>query len=255
VTASLGRMWALALNTFREAARNRVLYGILILVVGANLTAVTCGESIHEQDRVARDFSLAGIALLGSLTAIVLGVLLLYGEVQKRTVHSIVSKPIERWEFVLGKYLGMALVLTLLVVLFTGAMAAQLASHGVAIDASVIKAVVLAWVEVLTVAAIAVFFSSFSTPFLSGSITPDLEFAVAKAKAAWIRVVADATLQIVPDLHLFSVSGTTVDGQAASVHGSFVSWGYVGVASAHGLLWIAGLLLFACVIFKRRDFA
>jgi ABC-type transport system involved in multi-copper enzyme maturation permease subunit len=266
VTASFGRMWALALNTFREAARSRVLYGILVLVVASNLTAVTCGElSIHEQDRVARDFSLAGISLLGSLTAIVLGVLLLYGEVQRRTVHSIVSKPIERWEFVLGKYLGMALVLTLLVVLFTAAMAAQLASQGVAITAAVAKAVVLAWVEVLTVAAIAVFFSSFSTPFLSGifalalfligSVTPDLEFAVAKAKAAWIRVVADATLQIVPDLHLFSVSGTTVDGQTASVHGSFVSWQYVGVASAHGLLWITGLLLFACVIFKRRDFA
>jgi len=265
MTASLGRMWALALNTFREAARSRILYGILVLVVGANLLSVTCGElSVHEQDRVARDFSLAGISLLGSLTAIVLGVLLLYAEVQKRTVHAIVSKPIERWEFVVGKYLGMALVLTLLVLLFTGAMIAQLASQGVAINAAVAKAVVLAWMEVMTVAAIAVFFSSFSSPFLSGifalalfaigSVTPDLEFAVEKSHAAWIKIVAEGALQIVPDLHLFSISGRTIDGQAVSVNGDFVSWSYVGVASAHGLLWIAGLLLFACVIFRRRDF-
>jgi ABC-type transport system involved in multi-copper enzyme maturation permease subunit len=265
MTASLARMWALAINTFREAARSRVLYGILVIVVGANLVSVTCGElSVHEQDRVARDFSLAGIALLGSLTAIILGVLLLYTEVQKRTVHAIVSKPIERWEFVLGKYLGMALVLTLLVVLFTAAMAAQLASVGVAITSAVAKAVVLAWVEVLTVAAIAVFFSSFSSPFLSGifalalfvigSVTPDLEFAIEKAHQAWIKGVAEVALQIVPDLHLFSISGGTAGGQAVSVHGDFVSWGYVGVASAHGALWIAGLLLLACIIFKRRDF-
>jgi ABC-type transport system involved in multi-copper enzyme maturation permease subunit len=260
-----GRMWALALNTFREAARSRVLYGILILVVGANLVAVGCSElSIHEQQRVARDFSLAGISLLGSLTAIVLGVLLLYQEVQKRTIHSIVSKPIERWEFVLGKYLGMALVLSLLVVLFVAAMTLQLASQGVAVTAALVKAVLLAWVEVLTVAAIAVFFSSFSSPFLSGifalalfvigSVTPDIEFAVDKAKSPWIRWVAEAALQIVPDLHLFTVSGRTIDEHVVSVNGDFVSWGYVGMACGHGALWIIGLLLLACVIFRRRDF-
>jgi Cu-processing system permease protein len=266
VTGSFGRMWALALNTFREAARSRVLYGILVLVVFANLTAIGCGElSIHEQQRVARDFSLAGISLLGSLTAIVLGVLLLYAEVQKRTVHAIVSKPIERWEFVLGKYGGMVMVLSLLVVLFTIAMTAQLASQGVAMTSSVVKAVLLAWVEVLTVAAIAVFFSSFSSPFLSGifalalfvigRVTPDIEFAAAKAKSDWIRIVAEGALQVVPDLHLFAVSGRTIDGAAVSINGDFVSWSYVGVACAHGLAWIAGLLVLACVIFRRRDFA
>jgi ABC-type transport system involved in multi-copper enzyme maturation permease subunit len=265
MTASLGRMWAIALNTFREAARSRVLYAILVLVVGANLTSIACGAlSVHEQDRVARDVSLAGIAVFGSMTAIVLGVLLLYAEVQKRTVHAIVSKPIERWEMVIGKYGGMALVLTVLVALFTAAMALQLASQHVALSSEVIKAVVLAWVEVLVVAAIAVFFSSFSTPFLSGifalalfaigSITPELQYAVDKADAAWMRGLAGAALQIVPDLHLYSISGGTVDGQEVTVHGDFVSWGYVGVASAQGLLWIAGLLILASLIFRKRDF-
>jgi ABC-type transport system involved in multi-copper enzyme maturation permease subunit len=260
-----GRIWAIALNTFREAARIRVLYGIIVLVVGANLFAIALGEmSLHESARVARDVGLAGISLFGSLTAIFLGVFLLYGEVQRRTIHSIVSKPIERWEFVVGKYLGMALVLTVLVALFSVAMIALLAWQHVAMSMAVVEAIVLAWVEVLTVAAIAIFFSSFSTPFLSGifalamwligRVTPDIILAT-KSAATWIHTTARVALEIVPDIHLFSPSGRVIDGAQVSVHGDFVSWGYVAMASLHGLGWIVGLLALACLLFHRRDFA
>ena len=259
-----GRIWAIALNTFREAARIRVLYGILVLVVGANVFAIALGKmAMNEEARVARDVGLAGISIFGSLTAIFLGVFLLYTEVQRRTIHAIVSKPIERWEFVVGKYLGMALVLSVLVALFAAAMAGMLTMQGVAVSAAVIQAVVLSWFEVLTVAAIAIFFSSFSTPFLSGifalamwvigRLTPDIE-AASRDAAPWIRATTKIALEIVPDLHLFSVSGRTVDGSAVSVHGDFVSWAYVGLASVHSLGWIVGLLGFAVLLFHRRDF-
>ncbi len=262
---SLARIWAIALNTFREAARIRVLYGILVLVVGANLFAIVLGEmSIHEASRVARDVGLAGISLFGSLTAIFLGVFLLYTEVQRRTIHAIVSKPIERWEFVVGKYLGMAVVLTVLVALFVVAMIAMLAWQGVGVSEAVVQAVVLAWIEVMTVAAIAIFFSSFSTPFLSGifalamwvigRVTPDILIAT-KSASPWIRATARTALEVVPDIHLFSPSGRVIDGAAMSVHGDFVSWSYVGMASLHGVGWIVGLLAVACILFHRRDFA
>ncbi|MFN0250882.1 MAG: ABC transporter permease [Kofleriaceae bacterium] len=260
-----GRIWAIALNTFREAARIRVLYGILVLVAGANLFALVLGQmATNEEARVARDVGLAGISLFGSMTAIFLGVFLLYTEVQRRTIHAIVSKPIERWEFVLGKYAGMALVLTVLVVLFALAMVAMLAIQGVAVTDVIAKAVVLAWFEVLTVAAIAIFFSSFSTPFMSGifalamwvigRVTPDVEAATRDA-STWIRTLARVALEIVPDLHLFSVSGRTLDDAHVSVHADFVSWGYVAVSSLHGLGWIVGLLALAALLFHRRDFA
>jgi ABC-type transport system involved in multi-copper enzyme maturation permease subunit len=265
VTGSLNRMWALALNTFREAARIRVLYGILVLVVGANVFAILLGEmSQHSEARVARDVGLAGISLFGSLTAIFLGVFLLYSEIQRRTIHAIVSKPIERWEFVVGKYLGMALILTVLVALFTAAMVALLAFQGIALTQAVAQAVILAWMEVLTVAAIAVFFSSFSSPFLSGifalalfalgRLTPDIVAAAETSKQAWIRTTTRLALEVVPDLHLYAISGRTVDGAPVSVHGDFVSWGYVLTACGYGVLWIGGLLLIASLIFRRRDF-
>lgn len=256
-----GRIWAIALNTFREAARIRVLYGIAIVVVGANLLAIVLGEmSIREEARVARDVGLAGISLFGSLTAIFLGVFLLYTEVQRRTVHAIVSKPIERWEFVAGKYAGMALLLSVLVGVFAAFLAGTLAWQGVPVSAVIGKAIALAWIEVLLVAAIAIFFSSFSTPFLSGIFTlgvwaigrlmPDVERAAQSASPA-IRWTAELAAWLVPDL---AVSGRVIDGAHISVHGDFVSWSYVGFASLHGVLWIAGLLALAAVLFHRRDF-
>lgn len=261
----LGRIWAIALNTFREAARIRVLYGILVLVVGANLFAVVLGQmSVREETRIARDIGLAGISLFGSLTAIFLGVFLLYTEVQRRTIQSIVSKPIERWEFVVGKYTGMALVLTVLVALFGLAMIGMLTWQGVGVSSAVMRALVLAWFEVLTVAAIAIFFSSFSTPFLSGifalamwvigRLTPDIENAT-RAASDWIRIVSRVALEIVPNIHLFSPSGRVIDDAAVSVHADFVTWGYVGISALHGLGWIVGLLAIACLLFQRRDFA
>lgn len=262
----IGRIAAIALNTFREAVRIRVLYGILVVVIGANLMSLVVRELAAGTDeaRIARDIGLAGISLFGSLTAIFLGVFLLYTEVQRRTVHAIVSKPIERWEFVVGKYAGMALVLSVLVAVFAVAMAGTLAYQGVPVSAAIAKAIALAWIEVLVVAAIAIFFSSFSTPFLSGifalavwaigRVTPDLERA-AQAAAPAIRWTAKAATLIVPDLHLFAVSGTTVGGAHVSVNADFVPWSYVGIASLSGLGWIAGLLALAAVLFHRRDFS
>jgi Cu-processing system permease protein len=260
----MGRIWAIAMSTFREAARIRVLYGIAVLVLGSNLLAIILGKiSLHEADRVARDVGLAGISLFGSLTAIFLGVFLLYTEVQRRTIHAIVAKPIRRWEFVAGKYAGMVLVLTVLVGVFALAMVAMLVVQGAGVGSGTGKALVLAWLEVLTVAAIAIFFSSFSTPFLSGifalalwvigRLTPDLE-ALARSAAPWIRATTRIALELVPDVHLFAVSGRTLDGSAVSVHGDFVPWSYVGLASLHGLGWIVALLALAALLFHRRDF-
>ncbi|HET9625637.1 MAG TPA: ABC transporter permease subunit [Kofleriaceae bacterium] len=258
------RIWAIALNTFREAARIRVLYGILVLVVGSNLLAIVLGQlSLSDAGRVARDVGLAGISLFGSLTAIFLGVFLLYTEVQRRTIHAIVSKPIARWEFVVGKYLGMVLVLSVLVAVFALAMVIMLAAQGVAVSSGVGKAIVLSWLEVLTVAAIAILFSSFSTPFLSGifalgvwligRVVPDLE-GIAEVSSGPVRAIAKVALELVPDVHLFAVSGRTLDGAAVSVHGDFVPWSYVGLAAAHGVGWIVGLLILAALLFHRRDF-
>jgi ABC-type transport system involved in multi-copper enzyme maturation permease subunit len=263
----IGRLWAIALNTFREAARMRVLHGALVLTFGINLVAIFLGEaSAGNAARVSRDFGLASISLAGALTAIYLGVVMLYAEIQKRTVHAIVSKPIERWEFVLGKYLGMVVTLSVMVALWSATMIGILAWQGLALDATIAKGIVLAWCEVMTVAAIAAYFSSFASPFLAGIFTfgvfiagrttPYMTDSLAGHEASsWERGVLQTALQIVPDLHVYAPSGGTVDGAHVTINGAFVSWGYVASAAGYGALWIAGLLVIASVIFQKRDFA
>lgn len=262
----IGRIYAIAINTFREAIRNRVLYGILAVVLGLMMFGIVLGEmSLHEEARVARDVGLTGVSFFGSMTAIVLGVSLLYSEIQRRTIHTIVSKPINRYEFVLGKYMGMVLTLTLLVLLFTLSMSWLLHIQGVAFSAAITKAVLLGYVEVLIVAGIAVFFSSFSSPFLSGVFTfglfvlgrytPEMRDAIEQSRIDLVRYVCGAALRVLPDLHMFSVSGATVRGEYVSVHSDFVTWSYVGTSVGYGLLYVTIMLILAILIFTRRDFA
>ena len=271
----LGRIWAIALNTFREAVRMRVLYGIIALVFLVNAVGLFMSEmNLADQTRMMRDIAVSSISFFGSLIAIFLGVVLLYVEVQRRTIHSIISKPIERWEFVVGKYVGMTLVLSVLAAFFIGGMLAMMMldiGHGSdlvkgelgVMSSNVIKATWLAYVGILTVAAVAIFFSSFSSPFLSGlfalglfavgNLTPDLQ-AIAAKQSGLAGGLVKGMLWVIPDLHTFVISGREVDGQHVSLHAGFVGWDYVTQASAYGALWIAGLLALACVIFQRRDF-
>jgi ABC-type transport system involved in multi-copper enzyme maturation permease subunit len=258
------RIYAIALNTFREASRRRVIWGIVLGVVGFNMFGIALGElSLYEQARVARDVGLAGISIFGCVTAMVLGVSLLYNEVQRRTIHTILAKPLRRSEFVVGKYAGMAATLTVLVVLFALVMTGLLALQDVALTQALIQGVALAYVEVLVVAAVAIFFSAVSSPFLSGMftflifflgrITPEIRVFIDTTESPAIRTALRGALYLVPDLHLFSVSGSTVEGSYVSVHDSFVTWGYVGTSVGYGLLCITALLVFAALIFSRRD--
>jgi len=262
----IGRIAAIAVNTFREAIRRRVLIGILVVVVFVSFFSLVLGEmSLHQEARVTVDITLAGVSFFGSLTAIILGVLLLYSEVQRRTIHTILAKPLNRWEFVLGKYAGMALTLLVLVAAFSAVMFLVLRVQGVPFGAAIGKALILAFVEVLVVAAVAEFFSSFASPFLSGifafgifvvgRITPQLRAAIESAGSGVIETVCTVALYAVPNLHLYSVSGGVDDGEYVSVHSDFVGWDYIGAATAHGVLWIALLLVAAIVIFSRRDFS
>ena len=168
----IGRIWAIALNTFREAARIRVLYGILVLVLGSNLLAIFLGQlSQRDADRVARDIGLAGISLFGSLTAIFLGVFLLYTEVQRRTIHAIVEQADQPLGVRRRQVPGMvARAHACWSACSRSRWPRMLLWQGAGMSSAIVKAVVLSWLEVITVAAIAIFFSSFSTPFLSGHL-------------------------------------------------------------------------------------
>lgn len=259
------RIGALALNTFREATRNKVLYVLLLFAIGLIAFALALGQmSLHEELRVTRDLGLGGIALFGVLIAIFVGVNLVYKELDKKTVFSLIPKPIHRFEFVLGKYAGMVLTLAVQVIIMSTVLFGVLLLQGGDVDAPLVRAIVLLFVEVVVITAVAVLFSTFSSPILSGAFTlglyvigrstPELRELIGKLHSGALRGVLSAVVRLVPDLHLFYVSGSMVDGQYVSVHGDYVDWGYVAVAASYGILYVACALSLAVLLFSRRDF-
>lgn len=116
----MSKVFAIILNTFKEAVRNRILY-VLLFFAGLILVGswVASTLSISNQDRVMRDLGVASINIIGLLIAVFVGIGLVYNEMDKKTIYTIISKPIARWQFILGKYLGLVLTIVLNVALMT----------------------------------------------------------------------------------------------------------------------------------------
>ena len=104
---SIARIYAIALNTYREAVLDRVLFGVLVLAAGVLALTLALGElSLDQQMRVVTDMGLASISMFSVVVAMFLGSSLLYKEIERKTLYVILPKPIARFEFLLGKYSG-----------------------------------------------------------------------------------------------------------------------------------------------------
>ncbi|MCA9667681.1 MAG: ABC transporter permease [Myxococcales bacterium] len=261
------KILVIALNTFREAARNKVLYSLLFFAVVVIVGSLAFGSlSVRDERRLMLDLGLGGMSIFSVVIAIFIGVNLLYKELERKTVYTLIPKPIHRFQFVLGKFAGLVLtlVLQILVMALTLFVVVKLKEEHV--GKALMMMTVLVFLEVLVVTAIAVLFSSFSTPFLSGFFTaglfllgrsvPDLRAVAGKlgGEQPVLATLLDSISRVVPNLRYFYVSGTEVSGQHVSVSGVFVDWTYVGSAALYALLYVSLLLILAVGLFSRRDF-
>jgi len=255
---------AIARNTFREAIRDKILYALVFFALLGLSGSLVLGEmSLGEQERLTRDLGLAGLSLFGVLIAVFLGTSLLYKELERKTIFTVVSKPVHRWQFVLGKLGGMVATLTMLVLLMAAFLGGLLLLQHSAPDGALVRAVTLCLLEIVVVTSVAVFFSSWSSPFLSGLFTlgifvlgrnaGELHALAERVKAASIAWGLRALAAALPNLDLFYVSGSNVDGTHVSVHGPFVDWAYVGWAAWYALLYVAAAVGLAVLLFRRRD--
>ena len=266
LTRSLLRIWAIALNTFREAMRNRVLYVLVLFAVGLMGFSIVLGElSLHEDVRVIKDIGLAGTSIVGLAIALFLGVNLLSKELDRKTVFFVIPKPLHRHEFLLGKYVGMAVTLAVLVALMSVTLALVLASQGGTHDVALVRAEVLVLLELWLVVAVTMLFSSFSSPYMSAMFTAGLwvvgrnsgelrTFAEGKLADTPLGSLLSVVARLVPDFHAFFVSGGMLgDATPVSIHGGFISWGYVAEAALYGAAYGGICLVGATLAFARRD--
>jgi ABC-type transport system involved in multi-copper enzyme maturation permease subunit len=246
--------------------RNRVLAVLVLFAVGLMAFSLVLGElSLHEEVRVMKDIGLAGISVVGILIALFLGVNLLSKELDRKTVFFVIPKPLHRWEFLVGKFIGMAATLALLTFLMSAVLAVFVVGNGGQHGVAMVRAEILVLLELLVITALAMLFSSFSSPYLSamftaalwliGRNTPELRaFAGGKLEGTPLGTLLDVVARVVPDFHLFYISGANLEGSVVSVHETFVSWTYVMEAAVYAVLYGGVCLLVAVALFSRRDF-
>jgi ABC-type transport system involved in multi-copper enzyme maturation permease subunit len=248
---------AIALNTFREAVRDRILYSILafaLLLIGAS--AILASLSIGQEGRIVKDLGLASSSLFGTFIAIFLGIGLVFKEIERRTLYAIIAKPVHRFQFLLGKYIG--LVLTLLVTV--GVMALLVVGMAWAVDGhwtpGLLLAAALDFLALMIVTAVAILFSTFSTPTLSamftlavfvmGRLSGDLKLFAEQFAGPGLRLIVHWLYLILPDLSGFQIGSQIVNDLPLAPS-------KVALTALYGVAYILMLLLLAIGIFQRRD--
>jgi len=253
-------VWVVAANTFREAVRDRVLYNLVffaLLMMGA---AILVGQiSIDIEQTVIVSLGLTAISVIGLFIAVFIGVGLVSKEMEKRTLYALLAKPVERWQFLLGKFAGLVMTLTV----NTAAMAAGLyaalwsVKHPlVSSDAYILVAVYLILLKLALIVALAMLFSCFTTPFLAILFTAGIYVAgVYGGELRTMQAVnlTPATMKMfraisyaLPNFENFNVMG-------AVAHGRGVPGALVGHATLYAALYCAVVLAAAAMVFSRKN--
>lgn len=254
------KVYAIALNTAREALRNKVLYSILAFAVVVVAVAALFGSaSIGDEAKFVKDFSLMAVSLFGVVIAVALGVNMLGKELGKRTILNILSKPVARWQFILGKFLGLAATLALVVALMCAALVVIMALFEGKLDGGLVAASATVVLELVIVVAVALLFSAIVvTPTLAGLFTVGvfvagrssghLAFFTSADRPATVRTAAEALYWVLPHLDRLNVADRVVYGDPLSA-------AYLATAAGYTLAYAGLLLAVTVALFSRRDFA
>jgi ABC-type transport system involved in multi-copper enzyme maturation permease subunit len=262
---------AVAVNVFRESVRDKVFYNLVlfaVLLIGGSylIGQLTAGQDI----KIIKDLGLAATSLFGLFIAVFIGIGLVSKEIERRSIYTLLAKPIHRWQLVVGKYGGLTLTLAVNVAIMAASLYAVLAymAWGVppdarkawdapALDPALLEALGLILVELMLVTAIALFFSTFSTPMLSAALTFGLYIiGHFSTDLRNFQNVVDApkAAQFVRGLYWVLPNLSQFDVKASVVHGQPVPAGYLATTVAYAAVYIALLLIASAFIFSRRDF-
>jgi ABC-type transport system involved in multi-copper enzyme maturation permease subunit len=253
------RVLTIARNTFREAVRDRVLYNLVAFALLLSGAAILVGQiSIDIERLVVVNLGLTAVSLFGTIIAIFIGIGLVSKEIDKRTLYTVLSRPVRRWEFIVGKYFGLAGTLVVNTIFMTLGVFGALfyVSHKLQKpDSWVLVAVYFIVLQFLILTALTLLFSSFSTTIMSavfafalfiiGSFAEDLRaFAnMTHGVAGWL---AKAAAYAVPNFSALNVITPVA-------HGEVVAGKLIFFNTVYSLLYAAAALCGAVIVFDRRN--
>jgi len=253
------RIATIASNTFREAVRDRVLYNLIAFAVLLSGAAILVGQiSIDIEKLVVINLGLTAVSLFGVVIAIFVGIGLVSKEIEKRTLYTVLSRPVRRWEFIVGKFFGLAgtlVVNTFFMAIGVFAALLYVAHKFQNPDGWVLVALYFIILQFLIICSLALLFSSFSSPLLSavfafslfviGTFSEDLRnFAgMATGLTKWL---ATAVAYLIPNFSALNVISSVAHGQPVS--GQLIVYN-----TLYALLYATMALCGAILIFQRRN--
>jgi len=256
-----GRVRAIVLNTFRESVRDRVLYNLILFVLILVGASVFISElSIDQESNFIANLGLSSMLVFGAVIAVFIGVGLVYKEIDKRTIYNLLSKPVHRHEFILGKYAGLCLTLLVnsAVMLIGLELALLYVNDGfVNLHISVLPAAYLIYLELALMVAVALMFSSFTTPMLAalfsfgiyvaGHFSADPKLAASITDSSMVKAILTGLYYLLPNLSNFSYI-------AESAHGRIVPMNMAISSTVYAVVYIGVLLSASTLIFQKRNF-
>jgi ABC-type transport system involved in multi-copper enzyme maturation permease subunit len=254
-----GRIVHIASNTFREAVRDRVLYNLIAFALLMSGAAILVGQiSIEIERLVVINLGLTAVSLFGMVIAIFIGIGLVSKEIEKRTLYTVLSRPVWRWEFIVGKFFGLAGTLVVNALFMAiGVFGALLyvSRHFQRTDSWVLVALYFIILQFLIITALALLFSSFSSPLLSavfafslfviGSFAEDLRGFAALTHGI-VRWLATGAAYLVPNFSALNVISSVAHQQPVS--GQLVLYN-----TAYALIYATMALCGAVLIFEHRN--
>jgi ABC-type transport system involved in multi-copper enzyme maturation permease subunit len=230
------RILAIAHNTFRENIRDKILYNLILFALVMILSSIALGQlTLGLESKMIIDLGLTSVSVFGTLIAIFIGIGLVYKEMEKRTVYALLTKPVHRWEFIVGKYLGLLFTLLVNVVIMTVGIALTLLYQG----------------------------GTFSTPALSalftlflwiiGHFNADLLQFATLTRSTTVGWIAKSLYYALPNFSNFTTLDSSNIIQSAA-HSQAGDAGAILWITVYGLLYCGGLVAVAIMVFSHRDF-
>ncbi len=252
------QLLAIIQNTLKETIRNKILYNVIFFVLGLMfLSVIVSTWSYGQEAKILKDFALSIISIFGLLIAIFIGIGLVYKEIDKHTIYTILAKPVSRYQFLLGKYLGLILAMFINFAVMTAALYVIMFVFANEFDLSLLFAILMIFFEMSIIVVVAIFFSSFTTPTLSaifslavyvgGHLSHEAKTLFLEKQGQLLKIIIDIFYYIFPNLAKFNY-------KTEIVHNLPVNPGNAVMAMVYGIFYITVVLLLSTAIFNKRDF-
>lgn len=254
----MDKLVSVALNTFRESMRERilgvaVLFGAILMASSVLLSPLAVGA----KQKIVTDVGLAAVSIIGVLMAVFLGSTLLHKEIDKKAIYLVLTRPIPRPAFLAGKLAGIVLAIAVVFAVMTAVLLGTVALGKGILRPALFASVYLSFLETAVVCSVVMLFSTFTTPmltsffalciFAAGSMSGDLRVFASKFGGEGMKLVTDALYYLLPNLRVFNL-------RHEAVHGLPFEAGDVLRATIYAAVYSGVALLFACAVFRRREF-